>query len=168
MKGAVDDLDMVIETLEKNGFKDRFYIHCDGALFGLMMPFVKRVWFFNYLFCYYHIYPFLWSNWLLTVISSDLDFLFTAFILFHISIYPVCILRTSGILGQILHEFWFCTKLPYFFLGENIHALYAQLSCLMAVKICCPVRMWHVLEKFVHMYLIHILYFHLSPVFNGW
>lgn len=56
MKGAVDDLDMVIETLEKNGFKDRFYIHCDGALFGLMMPFVKRVWFFNYLFCYYHIY----------------------------------------------------------------------------------------------------------------
>lgn len=42
VKGAVDDLDMVIETLEKNGFKDRFYIHCDGALFGLMMPFVKR------------------------------------------------------------------------------------------------------------------------------
>ncbi|XP_078442968.1 serine decarboxylase 1-like isoform X2 [Wolffia australiana] len=42
VKGAVDDLDMVIETLEMSGFKDRFYIHCDGALFGLMMPFVKR------------------------------------------------------------------------------------------------------------------------------
>ncbi|XP_065044502.1 serine decarboxylase 1-like [Musa acuminata AAA Group] len=42
VKGAVDDLDMVIQTLEENGFKGRFYIHCDGALFGLMMPFVKR------------------------------------------------------------------------------------------------------------------------------
>ncbi|VAH32305.1 unnamed protein product [Triticum turgidum subsp. durum] len=42
VKGAVDDLDLVIETLEKSGFKDRFYIHCDGALFGLMMPFVKQ------------------------------------------------------------------------------------------------------------------------------
>ncbi|CAA6653995.1 unnamed protein product [Spirodela intermedia] len=42
VKGAVDDLDLVIETLENNGFKGRFYIHCDGALFGLMMPFVKR------------------------------------------------------------------------------------------------------------------------------
>lgn len=44
MKGAVDDLDLVIQTLEESGFtQDRFYIHCDGALFGLMMPFVKRV-----------------------------------------------------------------------------------------------------------------------------
>lgn len=44
MKGAVDDLDLVIKTLEECGFShDRFYIHCDGALFGLMMPFVKRV-----------------------------------------------------------------------------------------------------------------------------
>lgn len=43
MKGAVDDLDLVIKTLEENGFKDRFYIHCDGALFGLMIPFVKKV-----------------------------------------------------------------------------------------------------------------------------
>ncbi|PWA97804.1 hypothetical protein CTI12_AA025840 [Artemisia annua] len=42
MKGAVDDLDLVIKTLEESGFShDRFYIHCDGALFGLMMPFVK-------------------------------------------------------------------------------------------------------------------------------
>ncbi|PIA41076.1 hypothetical protein AQUCO_02300107v1 [Aquilegia coerulea] len=42
VKGAVDDLDLVIKTLEDTGFHDRFYIHCDGALFGLMMPFVKR------------------------------------------------------------------------------------------------------------------------------
>uniref|UniRef100_A0A6N2LQJ0 Serine decarboxylase n=1 Tax=Salix viminalis TaxID=40686 RepID=A0A6N2LQJ0_SALVM len=43
VKGAVDDLDLVIQTLEESGFSDdRFYIHCDGALFGLMMPFVKR------------------------------------------------------------------------------------------------------------------------------
>ena len=43
VKGAVDDLDLVIKTLEENGFTDRFYIHCDGALFGLMIPFVKKV-----------------------------------------------------------------------------------------------------------------------------
>ena len=44
VKGAVDDLDMVIQTLEETGFtQDRFYIHCDGDLFFLMMPFVKRV-----------------------------------------------------------------------------------------------------------------------------
>ena len=44
VKGAVDDLDLVIQTLEECGFNhDRFYIHCDGALFGLMMPFVKLV-----------------------------------------------------------------------------------------------------------------------------
>lgn len=44
VKGAVDDLDLVIQILEEYGYShDRFYIHCDGALFGLMMPFVKRV-----------------------------------------------------------------------------------------------------------------------------
>ena len=43
MKGAVDDLDLVIKTLEESGFEGRFYIHCDGALFGLMIPFVKKV-----------------------------------------------------------------------------------------------------------------------------
>ncbi|XP_047320904.1 serine decarboxylase-like [Impatiens glandulifera] len=42
VKGAIDDLDLVIKTLEECGFlPDRFYIHCDGALFGIMMPFVK-------------------------------------------------------------------------------------------------------------------------------
>ncbi|KAI3959299.1 hypothetical protein MKW98_018889 [Papaver atlanticum] len=38
-----DDLDQVIETLKEAGFsEDRFYIHCDGALFGLMMQFVEH------------------------------------------------------------------------------------------------------------------------------
>ncbi|KAI3854817.1 hypothetical protein MKX03_004210 [Papaver bracteatum] len=41
MKGAIDDLDLVIDTLKGNGFaEDRFYTHCDAALFGLMLPFV--------------------------------------------------------------------------------------------------------------------------------
>lgn len=44
VKGAVDDLDHVIATLKEVGYtEDRFYIHVDGALFGLMMPFVKKV-----------------------------------------------------------------------------------------------------------------------------
>lgn len=38
VKGAVDDLDRVLEILDEEGFdEDRFYIHCDGALFGLMV-----------------------------------------------------------------------------------------------------------------------------------
>jgi glutamate/tyrosine decarboxylase-like PLP-dependent enzyme len=44
VKGAVDDLDLIIRILRKVGYtEDRFYIHVDGALFGLMMPFVKKV-----------------------------------------------------------------------------------------------------------------------------
>ncbi|KAH7436743.1 hypothetical protein KP509_05G033900 [Ceratopteris richardii] len=43
VKGAVDDLDLVIATLRETGFtEERFFIHCDGALFGLMMPFVQK------------------------------------------------------------------------------------------------------------------------------
>ncbi|CAJ1976960.1 unnamed protein product [Sphenostylis stenocarpa] len=43
MKGGVDDLDLVIEVLKECGFAhDRFYIHCDGALFGMMLPFIKE------------------------------------------------------------------------------------------------------------------------------
>ncbi|CAI5486499.1 unnamed protein product [Closterium sp. Naga37s-1] len=43
VKGAVDDLDLVITTLHEAGLSDeQFYIHCDGALFGLMLPFVKK------------------------------------------------------------------------------------------------------------------------------
>ncbi len=37
VRGAVDDLDRVLAILAKTGYaEDRFYIHCDGALFGLM------------------------------------------------------------------------------------------------------------------------------------
>jgi histidine decarboxylase len=44
LKGAIDDIDLVIETLYKCGFtRDRFYIHCDGALFGIMLPFIDQV-----------------------------------------------------------------------------------------------------------------------------
>jgi histidine decarboxylase len=44
LKGGIDDLDLVIQTLNKCGFtRDRFYIHCDGALFGMMLPFIKQV-----------------------------------------------------------------------------------------------------------------------------
>ena len=46
VKGAVDDLDRVLEVLTEEGFdEDRFYIHCDGALFGLMvcMPLHKHM-----------------------------------------------------------------------------------------------------------------------------
>ena len=40
----MDDLDSIIKILERVGYtEDRFYIHVDGALFGLMMPFVKKV-----------------------------------------------------------------------------------------------------------------------------
>lgn len=42
MKGAIDDLDGIIATLEGCGFGGRFYIHCDGALGGLMTPFIKQ------------------------------------------------------------------------------------------------------------------------------
>eukprot|EP00212_Chloropicon_laureae_P007137 CAMPEP_0197489536 /NCGR_PEP_ID=MMETSP1311-20131121/4299_1 /TAXON_ID=464262 /ORGANISM="Genus nov. species nov., Strain RCC856" /LENGTH=449 /DNA_ID=CAMNT_0043033859 /DNA_START=38 /DNA_END=1387 /DNA_ORIENTATION=- len=43
VKGAIDDLDRVIEILGEVGYsEDRFYIHCDGALFGMMIPFIKE------------------------------------------------------------------------------------------------------------------------------
>ncbi len=43
VKGAVDDIDKIISILKLCGFdENRFYIHCDGALFGMMLPFVKH------------------------------------------------------------------------------------------------------------------------------
>lgn len=43
VKGAVDDLDKILEVLKEADYsEDRFYIHCDGALFGLMIPFLRR------------------------------------------------------------------------------------------------------------------------------
>ncbi|KAK4280255.1 hypothetical protein QN277_011898 [Acacia crassicarpa] len=41
-KGGIDDVDLVLQILEECGFgEDRFYIHCDAALFGLMLPFLN-------------------------------------------------------------------------------------------------------------------------------
>jgi histidine decarboxylase len=41
--GAVDDLDKILQILKDTDYtEDNFYIHCDGALFGLMIPFVKE------------------------------------------------------------------------------------------------------------------------------
>jgi histidine decarboxylase len=38
VKGAVDDLDRMISVLQEAGYsEDRFYIHVDGALFGMMV-----------------------------------------------------------------------------------------------------------------------------------
>ncbi|KAK7391272.1 hypothetical protein VNO78_19686 [Psophocarpus tetragonolobus] len=43
LKGGIDDVDNVIQTLHECGFSsDQFYIHCDGAVFGMMLPFVKQ------------------------------------------------------------------------------------------------------------------------------
>lgn len=39
LKGAVDDLAQVLEMLERKGIKD-FYIHCDGALGGMLVPYL--------------------------------------------------------------------------------------------------------------------------------
>jgi len=42
VKGAVDNLDRILRILKNQGFtRDRFHIHCDGALFAMMMPFVE-------------------------------------------------------------------------------------------------------------------------------
>ena len=38
VKGAVDDLDRVLAILQEAGYsEDRFFIHVDGALFGMMV-----------------------------------------------------------------------------------------------------------------------------------
>ena len=41
VKGAVDNLDGVFGVLKQlNIPRSKFYIHCDGALFALMLPFI--------------------------------------------------------------------------------------------------------------------------------
>jgi len=43
VKGAVDNLDRILRILSSlNIPRERFYIHCDGALFALMLPFVQH------------------------------------------------------------------------------------------------------------------------------
>jgi len=42
VKGAVDNLDRILDILETLEIpRDRYHIHCDGALFALMMPFIE-------------------------------------------------------------------------------------------------------------------------------
>ncbi len=40
VKGAIDDVDRVLEVLERQGVGEH-YIHCDAALGGLIVPFIK-------------------------------------------------------------------------------------------------------------------------------
>jgi histidine decarboxylase len=41
VKGAVDNLDRILRILKQEQIpREKFYIHCDGALFALMMPFI--------------------------------------------------------------------------------------------------------------------------------
>ena len=41
VKGAVDNLDRVLRVLRCKGYeREDFHIHCDGALFAMMLPFV--------------------------------------------------------------------------------------------------------------------------------
>lgn len=43
LKGGVDDLDQVITLLRESGYnEDTFYIHCDGALVGMMLAFLEQ------------------------------------------------------------------------------------------------------------------------------
>lgn len=42
VKGAVDNLDRILRMLQQLRIpRERYYIHCDGALFALMMPFLE-------------------------------------------------------------------------------------------------------------------------------
>lgn len=41
MKGAVDDVKKIVKILNKNHVKD-YYIHCDAAFFGMILPFVRN------------------------------------------------------------------------------------------------------------------------------
>ncbi|KAL3945150.1 MAG: hypothetical protein SGBAC_000753 [Bacillariaceae sp.] len=42
VKGAVDNLDRILDILQMLDIpRERYHIHCDGALFALMMPFVE-------------------------------------------------------------------------------------------------------------------------------
>lgn len=42
LKGAVDDVDRILSLLYAAGFTEKeFFLHLDGALFGMMLPFVE-------------------------------------------------------------------------------------------------------------------------------
>ncbi|MGH2415089.1 MAG: histidine decarboxylase, partial [Microcystaceae cyanobacterium] len=39
MKGAIDNINIVLDILQRNNIQE-YYIHCDGALSGMMLPFL--------------------------------------------------------------------------------------------------------------------------------
>ncbi len=41
MKGGICRIDKVLEVLKRKGI-EKFYIHCDAALFGIMLPFIEN------------------------------------------------------------------------------------------------------------------------------
>ena len=42
VKGAVDNLDTILDIFKRTGYsEDEFFIHCDGALFALILPFIE-------------------------------------------------------------------------------------------------------------------------------
>ncbi len=41
MKGAIDNIDRILDVLDRNRVT-RFYLHCDGALSGAMLPFIPQ------------------------------------------------------------------------------------------------------------------------------
>ena len=62
VKGACDDLDRILRVLSFLDIpREKFYIHCDGALFALMLPFVQYVVFEREAreFQYFHFFMFL-------------------------------------------------------------------------------------------------------------
>ncbi|MCD7470133.1 hypothetical protein HAX54_009718 [Datura stramonium] len=51
-KEICDDLDIILQTLKDCGYsEDMFYIHCDAALCGLMVPFINNMISFKYGTC---------------------------------------------------------------------------------------------------------------------
>ena len=44
VKGAVDNIEKICKIISDNNIKrENFYIHCDGALFAMMIPFIKDI-----------------------------------------------------------------------------------------------------------------------------
>lgn len=41
MKGSVDNVETIVEILEKNKIRN-YYIHCDAAFFGMILPFIRE------------------------------------------------------------------------------------------------------------------------------
>lgn len=43
MKGGIDNLQIILEALHRTGYsREKFYIHCDAALFGVMVSMLQN------------------------------------------------------------------------------------------------------------------------------